>query len=81
MSGGDAYIHVRVPGAPRPDGSVLVYLPDGTGLVLNSSQLQASPDQRHPPRPRLSARSRRPARWWPRGCAARAEHPYRKDSS
>jgi len=77
MSGGDAYIHVRVPGAPRPDGSVLVYLPDGTGLVLNSSQLQASPDQRHTPGPRLSAGSRR----WPRRCAARAEHLYGKDSS
>ena len=48
MSGGDAYIHVRVPGAPRPDGSVLVYLPDGTGLVLNSSQLQAGPDRDWP---------------------------------
>jgi len=35
----DAYIRVRVPAAPRPDGSILVYLPDGTGLVVNSNQL------------------------------------------
>jgi hypothetical protein len=35
----DAYIRVRVPVAPRPDGSILVYLPDGTGLVVNSNQL------------------------------------------
>jgi hypothetical protein len=35
----DAYIRVRAPAAPRPDGSILVYLPDGTGLVVNSNQL------------------------------------------
>jgi hypothetical protein len=37
----DAYIRirVRVPDGPRPDGSILVYLPDGTGLVVNSNQL------------------------------------------
>lgn len=34
-----AYIHVRVPNGPRPDGYVLVYLPNGTGLVVNSNQL------------------------------------------
>jgi hypothetical protein len=34
-----AYIRVRVPGGPRPGGSILVYLPDGTGLVVNSNQL------------------------------------------
>ncbi len=38
-SDSDAYIRVRVPGGPRPDGSILVYLPDGTGLVVNSNQL------------------------------------------
>ena len=43
MSGDDAYVRVRVPGEPRLDGSVLVYLPDGTGLVVHSSQLQAVP--------------------------------------
>lgn len=47
MSGDDAYIRVRVPGEPHPDGSILVYLPDGTGLVVNSSQLQAD----HSPMP------------------------------
>jgi hypothetical protein len=40
----DAYIRVRVPAGPRPDGSILAYLPDGTGLVVNSNQLL------HPPR-------------------------------
>jgi hypothetical protein len=35
----DAYIGVRVPNGPRPDGSILVYLADGTGLVVNSKQL------------------------------------------
>ncbi len=35
----DAYIPVRVPDGPRPDGSILVYLPNGTGLVVNSNQL------------------------------------------
>jgi hypothetical protein len=34
-----AYIRVRVPDGPRPDGYILVYLPNGTGLVVNSSQL------------------------------------------
>ena len=34
-----AYIRVRVPDGPRPDGSILVYLPNGTGLVVNSNQL------------------------------------------
>jgi hypothetical protein len=34
-----AYIRVRVPGGPRPDGSILIYLPNGTGLVVNSNQL------------------------------------------
>ena len=35
----DAYIPVRVPGEPRSDGSVNVYLPDGTGFVVNSQHL------------------------------------------
>ncbi len=35
----DSYLRVRVPDGPRPDGSILVYLPDGTGLVVNSNQL------------------------------------------
>jgi hypothetical protein len=35
----DAYIRVRVPNGPRPDGSILVYLPNGTGLVANSDHL------------------------------------------
>lgn len=35
----DAYLRVRVPSGPRPDGSILVYLPDGTGLVVDSTQL------------------------------------------
>jgi hypothetical protein len=34
-----AYIRVRVPGEPRADGSMVVYLPDGTGLVVNVHQL------------------------------------------
>ena len=37
--GSDAYIHVRVPNGPRPDGSIVVYLPNGTGLVVNNDQL------------------------------------------
>jgi hypothetical protein len=35
----DAYIGVRVPDGPHPDGSILVYLANGTGLVVNSNQL------------------------------------------
>ena len=35
----DAYIPVRVPEGPRPDGYLNVYLPDGTGLVVNSRHL------------------------------------------
>ena len=35
----DAYILVHVTQAPRPDGSVLVYLPNGTAVVVNSSYL------------------------------------------
>ena len=38
-TGSGAYIRVRVPDGPRPDGSILVYLPNGTGLVVNSNQL------------------------------------------
>jgi hypothetical protein len=38
-TGSGAYIRVRVTGGPRPDGSILVYLPNGTGLVVNSNQL------------------------------------------
>jgi len=38
-AGSGAYIRVRAPDEPRPDGSILVYLPNGTGLVVNSSQL------------------------------------------
>jgi hypothetical protein len=38
-TGSGAYIRVRVPNGPRPGGSTLVYLPDGTGLVVNSNQL------------------------------------------
>ena len=34
-----AYIRVRVPDGPHPDGSILVYLPNGTGLVVNNNQL------------------------------------------
>src|SRR5262245_13334398 len=38
-AGSGAYIRVRVPDGPRPDGSILGYLPNGTGLVVNSNQL------------------------------------------
>ncbi len=37
--GSDAYIRVRVPSGCRPDGSILVYLPNGTGLVVKTDQL------------------------------------------
>jgi hypothetical protein len=36
---GDAYIRVRVTDEPRGDGSLLVYLPDGTALVVNGQLL------------------------------------------
>ena len=32
----DAFIRVRVTQAPRPDGSMLVYLPNGTAVVVDS---------------------------------------------
>jgi hypothetical protein len=35
----NAYIPVRVTDAPRSDGSVLVYLPDGTALTVNNQHL------------------------------------------
>lgn len=35
----DAYIRVRVTDGPRPDGSMLVYLPNGTALAVNGDQL------------------------------------------
>jgi hypothetical protein len=35
----EAYIRVRIVNEPRPDGFVLVYLPDGTGIVVNSNHL------------------------------------------
>jgi len=39
----DAYIPVRVVHASRRDGSFLVYLPDGTALVVNGRQLLREP--------------------------------------
>jgi len=36
---GDAYLRVRVTDKPRADGSLVVYLPDGTGLVVNGDLL------------------------------------------
>jgi len=38
-AGSSAYIRVRVPDEPRPDGSILVYFPNGTGIVVNGNQL------------------------------------------
>jgi hypothetical protein len=38
-AGHEAYIHVRIPTGPGPSGSLLVYLPNGTALVVNSDQL------------------------------------------
>jgi hypothetical protein len=35
----DAYIPVRVTEAPLPDGSMRVYLPDGTAFFVNSKHL------------------------------------------
>ena len=37
--GSDAYIHVHVPNGPKPDGSILVYLTNGTALVVNDDEL------------------------------------------
>ena len=39
MPDADAYIRVRVPNGAGPDGSALVYLPDGTALVVDAHQL------------------------------------------
>jgi hypothetical protein len=36
---GDGYIRVRVTDEPHRDGSLLVYLPDGTALVVNGHLL------------------------------------------
>jgi len=38
-AGSEAYIRVRVPNGTRPDGSILVYLPNGTALVVKNDQL------------------------------------------
>jgi hypothetical protein len=38
-SDGDAYIRVRVSDGPHPDGSMVVYLSDGTALVVDGHQL------------------------------------------
>jgi hypothetical protein len=35
----DAYIRVRVSDGPHPDGSMVVYLSDGTALVVDGGQL------------------------------------------
>ena len=37
--GSDAYIRVHVPNGPRPDGSIVVYLTNGTALVVNDEEL------------------------------------------
>src|SRR5262249_4949401 len=42
-AGMHAYILVRVPNGPRSDGSVLVYLSNGTGLVVNCGELVRRP--------------------------------------
>ena len=39
----DACIPVRVVHAPRRDGSILVYLPDGTALIVTDRQLLREP--------------------------------------
>jgi hypothetical protein len=39
LTDSDAFLRVRVPDGPRPDGSVVVYLSDGTALVVNGHQL------------------------------------------
>jgi hypothetical protein len=40
----EAYLRVRVTDEVRPDGSILVYLPDGTGLVVHGDLLQRRAD-------------------------------------
>jgi hypothetical protein len=35
----DAYIPVRVPGPPRPDGQVLIYFLDGTARLVAARHL------------------------------------------
>jgi hypothetical protein len=37
--GSDAYIRVHVPNGPRPDGSIVVYLTNGTALLVNDEEL------------------------------------------
>ena len=37
--GCEAYIRVRIPNGARPNRSILVYLPNGTALVVNNDQL------------------------------------------
>jgi hypothetical protein len=39
LAGYDAYVPVRVPEGARRDGYLLVYLPDGTGWLVNGSHL------------------------------------------
>ena len=45
----DAYIRVRITDEPRPDGSVLVYFPNGTALVVNGHQLLHLDTSLNPP--------------------------------
>ena len=57
-TGSGTYIRVRVASGPRPDGSILVYFPNGTGLVVNSEQLlhlDARPNWPREPDGRTSA--------------------------
>jgi hypothetical protein len=40
----EAYLRVRVTDQVRPDGSILVYLSDGTGLVVRGDLLRRGAD-------------------------------------
>jgi len=58
--GSDAYIRAHVPNGPQPDGSILVYLVNGTALVVTDDQLLHLDTGANAPSARLTDLNERP---------------------